>query len=348
MALRPSIRRLRSLDAIVAFKYQSQFVDGLKAAGHAAKLIEVEGEGAQHHGVEQFSLPVAGACLNGVTDESIVWAVAREQSAGRQQQALAQLGWQYRKLKPAAAGTKPSDPRTLAGVVRPSAVAANDERDCANRKAGGQIARIAACTNILKSNPSSFHALANRAVAYDVIGEYRKALADLNEAFQHVHIGALAGLYLERGTAHEGLGNHKLAIADFNEAIGWDPSLVVAYFGRATAYEAIGRGELAGSDLDKAIQLDRNLVAALSMQRGYALHSARHYDEAIVAFNRAIDLRPDWPLAYFGRAASYQEKGNSKLAVADYRKCLEFNATTELVRQRQQLAREQLEKFNEG
>ena len=109
----------------------------LKAAGHAAKLIEVEGKGSQHHGVEQFSLPVAGACLNGVTDESIVWAVAREQSAGRQQQALAQLGWQYRKLKPAAAGTKPSDPRTLAGVVRPSAVAANDERDCANRKGGG-------------------------------------------------------------------------------------------------------------------------------------------------------------------------------------------------------------------
>ena len=29
-------------DSIVAFKYQSQFVDGLKAAGHAAKLIEVE------------------------------------------------------------------------------------------------------------------------------------------------------------------------------------------------------------------------------------------------------------------------------------------------------------------
>ena len=190
--------------------------------------------------------------------------------------------------------------------------------------------------------------MANRGVAYNAIGEYAKALADLNEAFKHVHVGALAGLYLERGTAHEGLGNHKLAIADFNEAIGWDPSLVVAYFGRATAYEAIGRGELAASDLAKAIQLDRNLVAALSMQRGYALRSARHYDEAIVAFNRAIDLRPDWPLAYFGRAASYQEKGDSKLAVADYRKCLEFNATTELVRQRQQLAREQLEKLNEG
>jgi tetratricopeptide (TPR) repeat protein len=88
------------------------------------------------------------------------------------------------------------------------------------------------------------------------------------------------------------------------------------------------------------------MVAALDMQRGNALRSAHQYDEAIVAFDKAIDLNPNWPLAYFGRGASYAEKGDWKLAAADYRKCLEFKATTELVQQRQQLAREQLEKHN--
>lgn len=140
----------------------------------------------------------------------------------------------------------------------------------------------------------------------------------------------------------------RLAIADFDEAIGWNPSLVVAYFGRGTAYEAIGQGERAKADFDKAIELDRNLVAALYMKRGSAFRSAHQYDEAIVAYNRAIDLKADWPLAYFDRGASYQEKGDWKLAAADYRKCLEFNATTELVRQKQKLARQQLDKFNEG
>jgi tetratricopeptide (TPR) repeat protein len=189
--------------------------------------------------------------------------------------------------------------------------------------------------------------LANRGVAYNAIGEYAKALADLNEAFKRAHVGALAGLHLERGTAHEGLGNHNLAIADFSEALRRDPNLVVAYFGRATAYEAIGCGELAASELDKAIQLDRNLVAALYMRRGNALRSAHQYDESIVAFDKTLDLRPDWPMAYFGRGASYQEKGDSKRAVADYQKCLEFNPSTELVRQKQQSAKEQLEKLNQ-
>lgn len=87
------------------------------------------------------------------------------------------------------------------------------------------------------------------------------------------------------------------------------------------------------------------MVAALYMQRGYELRRAHQFDEAIVAFDKAIDLNPNWPLAYFGRGASYQEKGESKLAAANYEKCLEFNATTELVRQKQQLAREQLEKL---
>jgi tetratricopeptide (TPR) repeat protein len=228
----------------------------------------------------------------------------------------------------------------VVALVVPSTVLADD---CANGRVD-QIARIAACTNILKSNPSSFHALANRGVALNGTGEYGRALADLTEAFQHAHVGELAGLYLERGRAHEGLGNHKLAIADFSEAIGRDPSLIVAYFGRATAYEATGQGELATADLDKAIQLDPKMVAALYMQRGYALRSAHQYAEAIVAFDKAIDLNPNWPLACFGRGASYEEKGDWILAAANYRKCLEFKATTELVRQRQQQAREQLEK----
>ena len=232
----------------------------------------------------------------------------------------------------------------LAAVVAlglPSIAVADDDHDCAQ---GSLEVRIVACTNVLTSNPSSFYALANRGIAFNGTGEYRSALADLNEAFQHARVGDLAGLYLERGSAHEGLGNHKLAIADFNEAIRRNPSLIVAYFGRAMAYEATGQGELATADLDKAIELDRKMVGALYMQRGYALRSTHQYDKAIVAFNKTIDINPNWPLAYFGRGASYEEKGDWNLAAADYQKCLEFKDSTELVRQRQKQAREQLEK----
>jgi tetratricopeptide (TPR) repeat protein len=233
----------------------------------------------------------------------------------------------------------------IVALILPSTALADDEQDC---EKGRAEVRIAACSNVLESDPSNFQALANRGAAYSGTGEFGRGLADLNEAFQHAPSAALAFLYVNRGTTQEGLGNHTLAIADFSEAVRRDPRLtVVAYFGRAIAYEATGQVELAKADIGGAIKRDRILVASLYMHRGDILRGAHQYDKAIAAFDKSIDLTSNFALAYFGRGASYQEKGNLKLAAADYQKCLEFKAHTELVRQRQQLAREQLEKLNE-
>jgi pimeloyl-ACP methyl ester carboxylesterase len=87
-------------DTVVPFKYQAQFIDEVKAAGHLAKLIEVDGKGPQHHGTEFYSLAVAGACLNEVEDKRIINAIARGRSANEQQQALLKLNQQFRKWKP--------------------------------------------------------------------------------------------------------------------------------------------------------------------------------------------------------------------------------------------------------
>jgi pimeloyl-ACP methyl ester carboxylesterase len=87
-------------DTVVPFKYQAQFIDEVKAAGHLAKLIEVDGKGPKHHGTEFYSLAVAGACLNEVEDKPIINAVSHGRSWGEQQQALIALGRQYKKWKP--------------------------------------------------------------------------------------------------------------------------------------------------------------------------------------------------------------------------------------------------------
>lgn len=216
--------------------------------------------------------------------------------------------------------------------------AADDRQDCIH---GSDDLRIGACTTILQSHPLDFGALANRGIAYQRIGKFDRAVIDLDEAMRLNPNNA--GLYLERGLAYQGRGDEKSAIADLTEAIGRDRSLVEAYFARAFAYEATGRSELATADLDAAMHLDRNMVAALYIHRGDTLRTARQYDKAVAAFDKAIDLNPTFSLAYFGRAASYDEIGDQERAVADYRKFLEFSATTDLVRQRQQLARERLE-----
>ncbi len=94
----------------------------------------------------------------------------------------------------------------------PSA-AADLRKDC-------QSGQIAACTQILQSNPSDINALSNKGIGFRVIGEYDRAVADLNAA---VRLDPrIASLYLERGLAYEAKGEHLIAITDFSEAIRCD------------------------------------------------------------------------------------------------------------------------------
>jgi tetratricopeptide (TPR) repeat protein len=223
---------------------------------------------------------------------------------------------------------------TLFGVS-PGA-AADFRKDC-------QSGQIDACTQILQSDPLDFNALANRGVGFRVKGDYDRAIADFNAAFRVNP--EIAGLYLERGLAYEARSEHLLAISDFDEAIRRKPELVQAHFGRAIAHLAAGHRELSIADMNEAMSLDRNMVAALQMQRGYALKTLRQYGEAISAFDRAIDINSSWPLAYFGRAASYDDRGDSERAAADYRRCIELAAKTDLERQRQREARERLDQL---
>jgi tetratricopeptide (TPR) repeat protein len=215
-------------------------------------------------------------------------------------------------------------------------VAADVRKDC-------QSGQVDSCTQILESNPEDFNALANRAIGLRNSGEYDRAIADFDAAAR-VNPN-IAGLYLERGLAYDAKGEHLPAIRDFSAAIERKYDLVQAHFGRAIAYQANGQRDLSIVDMNNAMKLDRNLVAGLHMQRGNELRAIRQYDEAIAAFDRTIEINAGWPLAWCGRAASFDAKGDSERAAADYRKCIELTATSDLVRQRQREARERLDRL---
>ena len=224
-----------------------------------------------------------------------------------------------------------------------TAAAADDRQDCAR---GRMDVRLAACTRLLSDNAADFNALANRGIAYRIKGEYDRALADANAAMRLR--SDMAGLYLERGLAYQGRGDSELAIADFTEAIRRDGRLANAYFARAMSHEDAGTPALVGADLDVASRMDRNLIAALFIQRGEAAMAMSDYDKAIAAFDRAIEINGRWLIAYFGRGASYEGRGDIGRAIPDYSKVLELEAKSPLEQQRQQEAREQLDKLSRG
>jgi tetratricopeptide (TPR) repeat protein len=218
---------------------------------------------------------------------------------------------------------------------------ADDKLDC---QATGNERGIAACSRILADDPGNFYALANRGITHRVIGDYQRALADLNTALQ-INPNCHGGFYLERGLALDGNGDHRAAVMDFDEALKRDSTLIQAYFGRAMSLQAIGRHDLAEVDLREALRRDPIIVAAFYVERGYALTKSRNFGGAIAAFDQAINISPDWISAYFGRGAAHERNGDRDHALADYRRALDFSAKNQLEIERQQFARERIEKM---
>ncbi len=60
-------------DNLTPLSQQIEFAESLKAAGHNAVAIEVDGD--EHHGVSKWTIPAAGACLNKLTDDLLIRAV---------------------------------------------------------------------------------------------------------------------------------------------------------------------------------------------------------------------------------------------------------------------------------
>ena len=79
----------------------------------------------------------------------------------------------------------------------------------------------------------------------------------------------------------------------------------------------------------KAIQLDPNYVLAY-YNRGNAYSKKGNYDLAIADFSKAIQLDPNYEYAYCNRGLAYIYKGNYDLAIADYNKAIQLdpNSTT--------------------
>ncbi|MBM3150059.1 MAG: tetratricopeptide repeat protein, partial [Chloroflexi bacterium] len=54
-------------------------------------------------------------------------------------------------------------------------------------------------------------------------------------------------------------------------------------------------------------------------------------DLAISDFNKAIELRPNYALAYFNRGITLQLKGDTMAAIADYNKAIQLSDNVALI-----------------
>jgi tetratricopeptide (TPR) repeat protein len=162
-------------------------------------------------------------------------------------------------------------------------------------------------------DPTDGKAFDDRGLVYAARGQYDLAIGDFGQAIAADETNARA--FTNRALALLAKGEFNAAVPDFNNAVRIDPKLDYAYSGRGLAHAEAHDFANAAADFAQALSLSpddaRPAVGGLSLASGRP-------DRVFTDLQRAIAATPDEPWGYIQRADVYLNRGDFKLAVADF------------------------------
>ena len=208
-------------------------------------------------------------------------------TAGSHQGAGGSAGTQKATIEPDSRGEEPSasrPPPTDGKGFGQSAVQALASGQ-ASLRSGDYDGAIQAFNEVLRNEPNSAEALANRGLAYLFKTNYDMAIADFTATIQ---LRPTSDLFASRASTHFKKAEYDRAIQDYTEAIRLNPSDPELFNGRGAGYAGL-----------------------------------QDYDRAIEDYDRAILLKPD-AIALNNRGWAYSQKGNRERAIADYLSALKL------------------------
>jgi tetratricopeptide (TPR) repeat protein len=167
--------------------------------------------------------------------------------------------------------------------------------DCASQDPNQSIR---GCSLIIETGPTPqvdvAMAYSNRGRSHFLLGQFDKAVADLDESLRRQP--AYAAAYGHRGTVHLAQGRNDLALMDYTRAIELDPSKAGYYYNRGNLYLGLKRIELGISDLSAAIKLQPDHAGAYC-NRGLGFILAGERDKGIADLRRALQINPAHEIA---------------------------------------------------
>lgn len=166
----------------------------------------------------------------------------------------------------------------------------------------------------LKLDPKSVEGMVARAQLADDSGDRAASIAAWSEVVAAAPKDP--ALLAERGIEYVRAGQNALADKDFAaaRALATDPTLLNNMcWEKATAGVAL---QSALEDCDMALAKAPDSPAYLD-SKGLVLLRLGRVDEAIAAYGKALDRRPNQPSSLFGRAAAWARKGDKAKADAD-------------------------------
>jgi len=181
----------------------------------------------------------------------------------------------------------------------------------------------------LETNPDKKSVYWNRGVAYYNLDETVKAIADDDKAIA-LYQGdneSLITLYENRGVHRNYNGDYTGAIEDYTSCLALKPDKKSAYWNRASSYSNNKEYGKALDDNAKAISMyqdDARSLSTLYNNRGNYQRYSNDNNSAVESYNRAIQYRNDYALAFWNRARAYANQKKYPKAIEDLSSAVTF------------------------
>jgi tetratricopeptide (TPR) repeat protein len=202
----------------------------------------------------------------------------------------------------------------------------------------------------IETNPTYSYSYFYRAEAYIYLGEFIKAIEDLNVVIELERSNGegphSCAAYTNRGLSYSQIGQHHLAIADYNASIKI-LGTAVAYSNLGVSYAKIGEYEKAVECYNHAIKINPSEIDYYQ-NRGIAYHNCKNYKKAIKDYGERIRWgKPNYE-AYLARGNAYMSDSQYDKAIADFNKAVELNPSKAICYIDQALAYEKRGKHNDA
>jgi len=122
-----------------------------------------------------------------------------------------------------------------------------------------------------------------------------------------------------QGVGLEWQGDNKAGVAEFDRALEIAPDYVSAYLERATANHILGNLDQAELDYVKALSFESTNSVTAWNNLGVAYYYQGRFDEAIQAYQAAVEADLAEPILEFNLALAYLASGNLEGAHAGYK-----------------------------
>jgi tetratricopeptide (TPR) repeat protein len=169
----------------------------------------------------------------------------------------------------------------------------------------------------LKTYPKISFGYSGRGKAYADIGDYKRALDDLEISIKYNPNNTFA--YKTRANVYIALGDYQKAIEDLDKAVKAKPLFSEGYGNRCGVYIELKDFQRAIEDCSKAIETDPANAMAYN-NRGFAHFSKGDLEKALRDYSKAIELDPMNPGFYRNRGTLYVKEGKKDKAISDFQK----------------------------